>query len=58
MQINGGYFKVAMSKQYLNGAQVGAGFEKMCCEAMSQSVRMNALAVEACAFGGDLAGAP
>jgi hypothetical protein len=35
MQIDGCYFKVAMTEQYLDGAQVGAGFEKMCGEAMS-----------------------
>ena len=32
-----------MAKQDLNGAQVGAGFKKMCGEAMPQSVRMDAL---------------
>lgn len=58
MQIDGGYFKVAMAEQYLDGAQVGAGFKKMSRETMSQSVGMNAPVVEAGAFGSDLAGRP
>ena len=58
MQVNGGYFKVSMAKQYLNSAQVGAGFEKMGRETMAQSVGMNAPVVEAGAFSGDLAGRP
>ena len=45
-----------MPEQYLNGAQVGAGFEKVGRETVAQSVRMNAPVVEASAFGGDLAG--
>jgi len=35
MQIDGRYFEVAMTEQYLDGTQVGAGFEKVCGEAMS-----------------------
>jgi hypothetical protein len=35
MQIDGRYFEVAMAEQYLDGAQVRAGFEKVCGEAMS-----------------------
>ena len=58
MQIDGRYFEVAMPKQDLDGAQVGAGFKKMGRETMPQSVRMNAPVVEAGAFGGDLAGRP
>ena len=27
MQVDGGYFEVAVAEQYLDGAQVGAGFE-------------------------------
>jgi hypothetical protein len=42
MQIDGRYLEVAMAEQDLDGAQVGAGFEKMCGEAVSQSVRMDA----------------
>src|SRR6266567_7816638 len=58
MQIDGGDFKVAMAEQYLDGAQVGAGFKKMGRETMAQSVGMNAPVVEAGAFGSDLAGRP
>jgi hypothetical protein len=58
MQVDGRYFEVAMTEQYLDGAQVGAGFEKVCGEAMSQSVGMNAPVVEAGAFSSDLAGTP
>jgi hypothetical protein len=58
MQINGSDFEVAMSEQYLDGAQVGAGFEQVCGEAMSQGVRMDAPMLEAGAFGSNLAGAP
>jgi hypothetical protein len=58
MQIDGRYFEVAMAEQDLNGAQVSAGFKKMCGEAMSQGVRMNAPVVEAGAFSSDLAGRP
>jgi hypothetical protein len=35
MQIDGRYFEVAVPKQYLDGAQVGAGFKKMGRETMS-----------------------
>src|SRR5271170_6740938 len=52
MQIDGSYFEVAMTEQYLDRAQVGAGFKKVCGEAMAQGVRMDALVREACAFGG------
>ncbi len=58
MQVNGRYFKVAMAKQDLDGAQIGTGFKKMGREAMSQGVRVNASVVEAGAFSGDLAGRP
>src|SRR5438309_7520869 len=58
MQIDGGDFKVGMAEQYLDGAQVGAGFKKMGRETMAQSVGMNAPVVEAGAFGSDLAGRP
>ena len=47
-----------MAEQDLNGAQVGAGFKKMCGEAMTQSVGMNAPVVEPGAFSRDLAGTP
>ena len=58
MQIDGRYFEVAMAKQYLDGAQVGAGFKKMCREAMSQSVRVDVPVIEAGSFGSKLAGSP
>jgi hypothetical protein len=58
MQIDGRYFEVAMAEQYLNRAQVGAGFKQMCGETMSQGVRMNVPVVEAGAFSSDLAGRP
>ena len=35
MQVDGRYFEVSMAEQDLNRAQVGAGFEKVCGEAMS-----------------------
>ena len=47
-----------MPKQYLNRAQIGAGFKKVGRETVAQSVGMNAPVVETCAFGGDLAGRP
>ena len=52
MQIDGSYFEVAMSEQYLDRSQVGAGFEQMCGEAVTQCVRMNVPMREAGAFGG------
>jgi hypothetical protein len=58
MQIDGRYFEVAMAEQDLNGAQVGAGFEKVCGETMPQGVGVDASVIEAGAFGGDLAGRP
>jgi hypothetical protein len=35
MQVDGCYFEVAMTEQDLDGAQVGAGFKKMCRETMT-----------------------
>ena len=35
MQIDGRHFEVAMAEQYLDGAQVGAGFKKMGRETMA-----------------------
>ena len=58
MQIDSSYFEVAMTEQYLDRAQVSAGFEKVGGEAMSQSVGMNAPVVESGALGGDLAVTP
>src|SRR5271170_4073808 len=58
MQVDGGDLKVAMAEQYLDGAQIGAGFKKVSRETMAQSVGMNAPVVEAGAFSSDLAGSP
>src|ERR1017187_9454289 len=58
VQIDGSDLEVAMAEQDLNGAHVGTGFEKVCGETMPQSVGMDVSVVEACAFGGDLAGTP
>jgi hypothetical protein len=38
MQVDRSYFEVSMAEQDLNGAQVGAGFKKMCSEAMTQGL--------------------
>jgi hypothetical protein len=54
----GRYFEVAMPKQYLDGAQAGAGFKKVGRETMTQSVRTDVPVVDAGSFGGDLAGTP
>jgi hypothetical protein len=35
MQVDGRYFKISMTEQNLDGAQVGAGFKKVCGETMS-----------------------
>ena len=56
MQVDGSDLEVAMAEQDLNGAQVGAGFEKVCGETMAQGVRMNVPVVEAGAFSSNLAG--
>src|SRR5580658_5851136 len=58
MQVDRSYFEVSMAEQDLDGAQVGAGFKKMCGEAMTQSVRMDASMLKARTFSSDLAGSP
>src|ERR1017187_5726882 len=58
MQVDCGDFEISMAEQYLNSAQVGAGFKKGGSEAMSQGVRMDLPVLESGAFGGDLAGTP
>ena len=58
VQVDGGDLEVSMAEQGLDRAQVCAGFEKVCREAMSQSVWMDVPVIEAGALGGDLAGAP
>lgn len=58
MKVDRSNFKVSMAEQYLNGAQVGAGFEKMCGEAVTQSVWMNAPVLKSSALSSDLAGRP
>ena len=47
-----------MAEQDLNGAQVGACFKKMCGEAMTQSVRVDAPMLKARTFSSYLAGSP
>ena len=38
MEILGRGLQIFMSQEQLNGAQVGAGFEKMCGKAMAQGI--------------------
>ena len=40
VDVNHGFAQVGVAEQQLDGAQVGAGFEEMCGEAVSKSVRM------------------
>ena len=54
MQVDRGFFKVAMSEQHLDGAQVGAGFKQMRGEAMAQSVGMDMPVLKASPFCGIL----
>ena len=35
VQVDGGVIELGVSKKYLDGAQVGTGFQHVCCEAMS-----------------------
>ena len=58
MKIDRRFLKVAMSEQHLDGAQVGAGFEQVCGEAMSKRMRMDMLVRKAGAFSGLLTGGP
>ena len=58
MQVYGSDLEVSMSEQDLDRAQVGAGFKKMCGEAMTQSVRMDAPMLKTRTFSSDLAGSP
>ena len=58
MQIDRCLLQVAMAQQYLDGAQVGAGFEQMCGKAVAQRVRMDVLVLKTGAFGGLLTGMP
>src|SRR5271166_3689348 len=39
VQMDGGMSELGVSEKHLNGAQVGAGFQHVCCEAVPQSVR-------------------
>jgi len=52
MQVEGSDLEVSMTEQYLNGAQVGSGFEQVCGETMSQGVRMDMPVIEAGPFSG------
>jgi hypothetical protein len=58
MQVDGRYFEVAMAEQDLDGAQVGAGFEKVGGETMAQGVGMDLPVIEAGSFSSNLAGTP
>src|SRR5258708_22482601 len=58
MQIDRGFFKVAMPQQHLDGAQVGTSFEQMRGKAVAQRMRMDVLVFKAGAFGGLLTGVP
>ena len=58
MQIDRGLFQIAVAQQQLDGAQVGAGFEQVSGESMTQSVGMDALVLKTGAFGGLLTGGP
>ena len=51
MQIDRRFLKVAMSKQHLDGAQVGAAFQQMRREAMAQCVGMKVSVLQTGAFG-------
>jgi hypothetical protein len=58
MQVDGSDLQVPVSEQYLNGAQISAGFKKVSRETMAQSVGVNAPVVESCALSRDLTGTP
>jgi hypothetical protein len=51
MQVDRSYFEIAMAEQYLNGAQIGSGFEKVSRKTMAQSMGMNTPVIEPSAFG-------
>ena len=57
MQIDGGLFQIAVAQQDLNGAQIGACFEQISGEAVTQRVGMD-LFLDAGSLGGLLAGVP
>ena len=57
MEVDGRLFQVGMAQQHLNGAQVGAGFEQVSCEAVAKSVGVK-LFPDSRAFGGFAAGVP
>src|ERR1035441_3544396 len=38
-QVHVGVIELGVSKKYLDGAQVGTGFQHVCCEAMSKRMR-------------------
>jgi hypothetical protein len=58
MQVDGSDCEVAMAEQYLDGARVGAGFEKVCGEAMPQGVRMDVPVLKTGALSSHLTGSP
>lgn len=58
MQVDRSFFKVAVSQQHLDRAQIGTGFKQMRCEAMPQRMRMDVLVLQASTFCGPLTGRP
>ena len=58
MQVDSSDLEVAVAEQYLDGAQVGAGFKQVCREAMAQSVRMDVPVLKASPSCGNLQGSP
>src|SRR5208337_717307 len=58
MQIDGSHFEVAMTEQYLYGAQVSSSFEQMGGKAVTQGVGMDVLVFKPSALCGALAGCP
>lgn len=57
MEIDGRFFQALMAQQNLNGTQIGAGFEQMRGETVTQGMGMDIFA-EAGMLGGLLTGLP
>jgi len=57
VDVNHGFAQIGVTEQQLDGAQVGAGFQQVCGEAVSQRVRMQRL-VDSGALGGLTTGVP
>jgi hypothetical protein len=52
MQVDGGFFQIAMPEQQLNGTQVGTGFQEVGGKTVAQCVRMNIFSLETGPAGG------